>query len=69
MVNRKAPVPSGVTSDALKSMIWTEKTPDNEDDNVNYQATVICAMILEIWEGTLDFEPWKSGTFVPVSKK
>eukprot|EP00957_Ditylum_brightwellii_P165285 12584418-Ditylum_brightwellii.AAC.1 len=57
MANGKAPGPSGITSDALKSMVWTETNPndEHENDDADYLATVIHAMILEFWEGTLDF--------------
>eukprot|EP00957_Ditylum_brightwellii_P017965 1353307-Ditylum_brightwellii.AAC.1 len=71
MANGKAPGPSGVTSDALKSMVWVEETPDDEHDNddVNYLATVIHAMLINFWESALDFESWKSGTLSPVPQK
>ena len=71
MVNGKAVGPSSITSDALKSMVWTEINPDDdhENDDANYLATVIHTMILEFWEGMLDFESWKSGTLAPVPKK
>eukprot|EP00957_Ditylum_brightwellii_P068750 5218566-Ditylum_brightwellii.AAC.1 len=44
MSNGIAPGPSDVSSDALKSMVWTEETPDDERDNddTDYLATVIC---------------------------
>eukprot|EP00957_Ditylum_brightwellii_P055384 4197590-Ditylum_brightwellii.AAC.1 len=61
MANRKALGPSGIASNALKY--------DLENDNANYLATVIHAMILEFWEGTLDFESWRSGALTPVPKK
>eukprot|EP00957_Ditylum_brightwellii_P093726 7136288-Ditylum_brightwellii.AAC.1 len=49
MANGKAPGPSGVTSDALKAMIWTKDDPDNDADNndANCLITVIHAMLLD----------------------
>eukprot|EP00957_Ditylum_brightwellii_P062140 4716314-Ditylum_brightwellii.AAC.1 len=63
MASAKAPGPSGVTSNALKSMVWMEETPDDDhtNDNTNYLASVIHTMLLDFWENTLDFESWKSG--------
>eukprot|EP00957_Ditylum_brightwellii_P159691 12154768-Ditylum_brightwellii.AAC.1 len=71
MANRKAPGPSGVTSNALNSMVWTEKNLEDEhaNDNDDYLATIIHAMIVEFWEGTLDCESWKYGTLAPVPKR
>eukprot|EP00957_Ditylum_brightwellii_P141458 10776648-Ditylum_brightwellii.AAC.1 len=71
MENKKAMGPSRITSDALKSMVWNEENPDedHDNDNDNYLTTIIHAMILEFWEGKLDFESWKSGTLAPVPKK
>eukprot|EP00957_Ditylum_brightwellii_P119280 9100012-Ditylum_brightwellii.AAC.1 len=71
MANRKAPGPSGITSNILKSIVWTEENPDNEDgnDKADYLTTTIHVMILEFWEGTLVFDSWKSCTLVPVPKK
>eukprot|EP00957_Ditylum_brightwellii_P178907 13627671-Ditylum_brightwellii.AAC.1 len=69
--NSNGPGPLGVTSDALKSMVWTEETPDNEhaNNNTNYLASVIHTMLLELGESTLDFESWKSGILAPIPKK
>eukprot|EP00957_Ditylum_brightwellii_P178520 13598639-Ditylum_brightwellii.AAC.1 len=52
-------------------MVWTETNPDDDHENNNddYLATVVHAMILEFWEGTLDFEFWKSSTLASVPKK
>eukprot|EP00957_Ditylum_brightwellii_P187627 14287454-Ditylum_brightwellii.AAC.1 len=49
MANGKAPGPSGVTSDALKAMIWTKDNTDNDTDNddANCLITVIHAMLLD----------------------
>eukprot|EP00957_Ditylum_brightwellii_P078914 5999900-Ditylum_brightwellii.AAC.1 len=71
IANGKAPGPSDITSDALKSMVWTEETPGNEHDNddANYLATVIHVMLLDFCKSTLDFKSWKSGTLAPVPKK
>eukprot|EP00957_Ditylum_brightwellii_P091799 6989561-Ditylum_brightwellii.AAC.1 len=71
MANGKALDPSAITSNALKSMVWTKKNPEDEvaNDNTNYLATVIHAMILEFWEGSFDFQSWESGTLAPVPKK
>eukprot|EP00957_Ditylum_brightwellii_P034465 2614043-Ditylum_brightwellii.AAC.1 len=71
MANGKAPGPSGITSDALKSMVWTEATPEDEvaNDNANYLASVIHDMLVEFWKSALDFESWTSGILLPVPKK
>eukprot|EP00957_Ditylum_brightwellii_P211855 15366679-Ditylum_brightwellii.AAC.2 len=71
MTNGKAPGPFSITSYALKFMVWTEMNPndEHENDNANYLITIIHAMILEFWEGMLDFKSWKSGTLAPVPKK
>eukprot|EP00957_Ditylum_brightwellii_P178049 13561948-Ditylum_brightwellii.AAC.1 len=48
MANKKAPIPSGITSVILESMVWTEENPgddDNDDDNAEYLATFIQAII------------------------
>eukprot|EP00957_Ditylum_brightwellii_P157337 11975107-Ditylum_brightwellii.AAC.1 len=67
MANSKAPGPLGVTSNALKSMVWTEETPgdDHANGDTNYLATVIYAMLVNFWESALDFESWKSGILMP----
>eukprot|EP00957_Ditylum_brightwellii_P023240 1754044-Ditylum_brightwellii.AAC.1 len=69
MANGKAPGPSGITSDALKSMVWTEVTPEDEgaNDNADYLASVI--MLVEFWKSALDFKSWKFGILSPVPKK
>eukprot|EP00957_Ditylum_brightwellii_P166253 12656863-Ditylum_brightwellii.AAC.1 len=38
MANSKAPVPSGITSDTLKAMVWKEHQPEDEaaNDNAEY---------------------------------
>eukprot|EP00957_Ditylum_brightwellii_P010472 793139-Ditylum_brightwellii.AAC.1 len=71
MANGKAPGPSGITSDALKAMVWREHQPDNDTDNddADYLASVIHAMILDFWNGHLEFHSWESGTLAPVPKK
>eukprot|EP00957_Ditylum_brightwellii_P091182 6942156-Ditylum_brightwellii.AAC.1 len=52
-------------------MVWKEHQPENESDNddVEYLVSVIHAMILEFWNGDLDFQSWESGTLAPVPKK
>eukprot|EP00957_Ditylum_brightwellii_P158059 12031714-Ditylum_brightwellii.AAC.1 len=71
MANGKAPGLSDITSNALKAMVWQEHQPENESDNDNaeYLASVIHAMILEFWNGHLDFQSWESRTLAPVPKK
>eukprot|EP00957_Ditylum_brightwellii_P132340 10091693-Ditylum_brightwellii.AAC.1 len=71
MANGKAPGPSGITSDALKAMVWTEHQLENEsnNDNAKYLASAIHTMILEFWTGHLDFQSWESGTMAPVPQK
>eukprot|EP00957_Ditylum_brightwellii_P133676 10191666-Ditylum_brightwellii.AAC.1 len=71
MANGKAPGPSGITSNALKSMVWTEATLDDEgaNDDANYLVAVIHNMLLDFWKNALDFESWKSGILAPVPKK
>eukprot|EP00957_Ditylum_brightwellii_P012014 906387-Ditylum_brightwellii.AAC.1 len=51
-------------------MVWTEESQDNENDNDNadYLATFIHAIIMELWGGTFDFKPWDSGTLPLVPK-
>eukprot|EP00957_Ditylum_brightwellii_P109922 8384727-Ditylum_brightwellii.AAC.1 len=67
MANGKAPGPSGITSDALKSIVWTEATPEDEgaNDNADYLAAVIHDMLVEFWKCALDFESWKAGILSP----
>eukprot|EP00957_Ditylum_brightwellii_P016715 1257378-Ditylum_brightwellii.AAC.1 len=71
MANGKAPGPSGVTSDALKSMTWTEPDPeeDGANDDAEFLVGTIHAMLVDFWEDSLDFESWASGTLSPVPKK
>eukprot|EP00957_Ditylum_brightwellii_P167162 12725256-Ditylum_brightwellii.AAC.1 len=71
MVNCKAPSPSDITSNALKSMVWIKENPEDEfaNDDADYLATVIYMMILEFWECSFDFQSWESGTLTPVPKK
>eukprot|EP00957_Ditylum_brightwellii_P065523 4970206-Ditylum_brightwellii.AAC.1 len=71
MANSKASGPSGITSDALKAMVWKEHQSENKsnNDNAEYLVSVIHAMILDFWTGHLDFQSWESATLVPVPKK
>eukprot|EP00957_Ditylum_brightwellii_P176924 13476574-Ditylum_brightwellii.AAC.1 len=63
--------PVGVNSDALKSMTWTEQDPKEEGTNndANFLALTAHAILLDFWEGSLDFESWASGTLSLVLKK
>eukprot|EP00957_Ditylum_brightwellii_P071588 5443004-Ditylum_brightwellii.AAC.1 len=59
MVNRKAPGPSGITSDALKSMVWCDSGLDKEDSankDAEYLASVIHELLLDFWESNFNFE-------------
>eukprot|EP00957_Ditylum_brightwellii_P128951 9837553-Ditylum_brightwellii.AAC.2 len=71
MANEKATGPSGITSNALKSMVWTEENPEVETDNddADHLVTVIHTIILEFWGGSFYFNLWESGTLAPVPKK
>eukprot|EP00957_Ditylum_brightwellii_P095474 7271896-Ditylum_brightwellii.AAC.1 len=71
MANGKAPRPSGITSDALKAMIWTKDDPDNDADNddANCLIAVIHAMLLDFWSENTDFDSCASGILSPVPKK
>eukprot|EP00957_Ditylum_brightwellii_P180197 13726196-Ditylum_brightwellii.AAC.1 len=71
MANGKAPGLSGITSDALKAMVWKEHQPEDEyvNDDAEYLASAVHAMIVEFWTGGLDFQSWESGTLAPVPKK
>eukprot|EP00957_Ditylum_brightwellii_P007600 575379-Ditylum_brightwellii.AAC.1 len=71
MANVKVPGPSSITSDALKVMMWKEQHPENKsnNDDAEYLASVMHAMILEFWTRHLDFQSWESGTLAPVPKK
>eukprot|EP00957_Ditylum_brightwellii_P123749 9433829-Ditylum_brightwellii.AAC.1 len=70
MVNGKAAVPSGITSDALKSMVWHELDPEDEEVNTDadFQATMIHGLLLDFCASKLDFESWKQGILTPVPK-
>eukprot|EP00957_Ditylum_brightwellii_P061310 4653095-Ditylum_brightwellii.AAC.1 len=43
MANDKAPGTNSITSDALKSMVWTEQDPGKEEDSddANYLVSVV----------------------------
>eukprot|EP00957_Ditylum_brightwellii_P025881 1958123-Ditylum_brightwellii.AAC.1 len=71
MANGKAPGPSGATSDALRSMTWTEQDPKKEviNDDAKFLVSIIHAMLVDFWEDSHDFESWTSGTLSPVLKK
>eukprot|EP00957_Ditylum_brightwellii_P130862 9982824-Ditylum_brightwellii.AAC.1 len=71
MANGKASGPSGVTSNALKAMIWTKHNPGNDadNDNANCLTTVIHAILLDFWSKNTDFNSWASGILSPVPKK
>eukprot|EP00957_Ditylum_brightwellii_P007708 582406-Ditylum_brightwellii.AAC.1 len=65
MANGKAAGPSGITSDALKSMLWRDKRLDANDsanDNADFLATVVHDLLTDFWENKLDSESWKQGT-------
>eukprot|EP00957_Ditylum_brightwellii_P151547 11541346-Ditylum_brightwellii.AAC.1 len=71
MANGKAPGPSGITSDALKSMVWCDSGLDEEDsanEDAEYLASVVHELLLDFWESKLDFESWKQGMLAPVPK-
>eukprot|EP00957_Ditylum_brightwellii_P112491 8576437-Ditylum_brightwellii.AAC.1 len=71
MANGKAPGPSGITSDALKSMVSCDYGLDKEDSankDAKYLASVAHELLLDFWESNLNFESWKQGTLVPVPK-
>eukprot|EP00957_Ditylum_brightwellii_P027727 2095609-Ditylum_brightwellii.AAC.1 len=71
MANGKAPVPSGITSDALKAMVWRDTSLEEGDPanaNANFLASVTHDLLLDFWESNLYFESWKRGTLVPVPK-
>eukprot|EP00957_Ditylum_brightwellii_P158540 12067830-Ditylum_brightwellii.AAC.1 len=52
-------------------MVWKEHQPEDEavNDDAEYLVSVIHAMIVEFWNGELDFQSWESGTLTPVPKK
>eukprot|EP00957_Ditylum_brightwellii_P068181 5175563-Ditylum_brightwellii.AAC.1 len=59
MANGKAPGPSGITSDALKAMVWRdtslkEGNPANAD--ADFLASVIHDLLMDLWKSNLDFE-------------
>ena len=57
MEKSKAPFLSGITSDALKVMVWKEHLLENKSviNDTEYLVTIIHAMILEFWTRHLDF--------------
>eukprot|EP00957_Ditylum_brightwellii_P065592 4974859-Ditylum_brightwellii.AAC.1 len=62
MANGKAPGPSSITSDALKSMVWCDFGPDVEasaNEDAEYLASVVHELLLDFWESNLDFVSWK----------
>eukprot|EP00957_Ditylum_brightwellii_P070052 5320374-Ditylum_brightwellii.AAC.1 len=68
MANGKDQGPSGITSDALKSMVWCDSGPDEEDsanEDTEYLASVIHELLLDFWESNLNFESWKQGMLAP----
>eukprot|EP00957_Ditylum_brightwellii_P135773 10355064-Ditylum_brightwellii.AAC.1 len=71
MANGKAPGPTGIASDALKALVWKEHQLEDEavNDDAEYLASIIHAMIVDFWNGKLDFQSWESGTLAPVPKK
>eukprot|EP00957_Ditylum_brightwellii_P154063 11724795-Ditylum_brightwellii.AAC.1 len=58
MANGKVPGPSSVTSDALKSMTWTEPDPEEAGTNNDAEFLVgtIHAMLVNFWVDSLNFE-------------
>eukprot|EP00957_Ditylum_brightwellii_P046625 3537886-Ditylum_brightwellii.AAC.1 len=72
MANRKATGPSGITSDALKSMVWREEGLSEEEESANndadFLASVIHELLLDYWDSKLDFESWKQDILAPVPK-
>eukprot|EP00957_Ditylum_brightwellii_P003382 256360-Ditylum_brightwellii.AAC.1 len=52
-------------------MVWREHQAENETNNedADYLASVVRAMILDFWNEHLDFQSWESGTLAPVPKK
>eukprot|EP00957_Ditylum_brightwellii_P071431 5430245-Ditylum_brightwellii.AAC.1 len=50
MTNGKALGISDITSDALKSMVWTKRIPDNDEDKneANNLVTIINTMLLDL---------------------
>eukprot|EP00957_Ditylum_brightwellii_P131709 10045496-Ditylum_brightwellii.AAC.1 len=71
MANRIALEPIGVTSDALKSITWTEQDSKEEGANndAKFLSSTVHAKLVYFWEGSLDFEFWASGTLPLVLKK
>eukprot|EP00957_Ditylum_brightwellii_P007606 575703-Ditylum_brightwellii.AAC.1 len=59
MANKKAPGPSGVTSDALKSMTWTEQDPKEEgvDDDANFLGSTVHAVLVDFLGAPLILSP------------
>eukprot|EP00957_Ditylum_brightwellii_P145347 11069267-Ditylum_brightwellii.AAC.1 len=69
MANGKAAAPSGITFDALKSMVWREEGLSEEEESANddadFLASVIHQLLLDYWDSKLDFESWKQGILAP----
>eukprot|EP00957_Ditylum_brightwellii_P149974 11422603-Ditylum_brightwellii.AAC.1 len=62
MANRKAAVPSGITSDALKLMVWRDNSLDADDSanaDADFLATVVHDLLTDFLESKLDFESHK----------
>eukprot|EP00957_Ditylum_brightwellii_P192426 14649817-Ditylum_brightwellii.AAC.1 len=71
MANGKAAGPSGITSDALKLMVWQDNSLDANDsanNDADFLATAMHDLLTDFWENKLDFESWKQGTLAPVPK-
>eukprot|EP00957_Ditylum_brightwellii_P061870 4695148-Ditylum_brightwellii.AAC.1 len=71
MANGKAAGPSGITSDALKSMVWRDNSlgaNDSANNDADFLATAVHDVLTDFWESKLNFESWKQGTLVPVPK-
>eukprot|EP00957_Ditylum_brightwellii_P060165 4569769-Ditylum_brightwellii.AAC.1 len=52
-------------------MVWKEHQLEDEtaNDNREYLVSVIHAMIVQFWNGEVDFGSWESRTLAPVPKK
>eukprot|EP00957_Ditylum_brightwellii_P011480 868064-Ditylum_brightwellii.AAC.1 len=62
MANGKVAGPSGIASDALKSILWRDTSHEKDDpgnDDADFLAFVIHELLTDFWESKLDFESWK----------
>eukprot|EP00957_Ditylum_brightwellii_P178084 13564797-Ditylum_brightwellii.AAC.1 len=62
MANGKALGPSGITLDALKSMVWHDSSLEGDNpanDDAEYLGSVVHELLMDFWESKLDFKSWK----------